>query len=323
MGISSSRGGEALGPSALVVGEIQLPPASSAWRTWGGRWTLQTPQELLVADHRLRVQARFPLPSPWRGQHAVSPDLRTAVLSLPDRIQAVNSAGSVRWEFCHAAWGRAGSESGSVAVTAAGAAWATVPGEDGPDRWLVLDAMSGALLGDLGIDCRAAGSEPVLHPDGASVGLSVGEGQDGSAIFWGLRDERGWRVREVVGDRDRVLADVRPDGQQYLTTPHAGGGIAVHDRATDRVVARRSGEELFGPEQEFDYVAGYLDQSLIVAGSREYERLVLLDADTLDVIGEVELPPDAEHGPPVTGGKRSWVTGNWITGRTQLLAIPD
>jgi hypothetical protein len=48
---------------------------------------------------------------------------------------------------------------------------------------------------------------------------------------------------------------------------------------------------------------------------------VLLDADTLDVVGEVVAPSDAAHGPPITGGRRSWVSCDWTTGRTQLLAL--
>jgi hypothetical protein len=311
---------EVPGAVAEILAELQLPPRSSVYRGWGEAWTLQTPERLLAVNDGLNVEAAFPLPSTWRGRHAVSPDLMIAVLSLQDRVHAIDSAGHVRWEVTHSQWGRSGSDSGSTAVTASGVVWATTPSEEGSDRWLALDLETGEVLGNVPIDCRAAGSDPVLHPDGASVGLSLGEGQDGSLIFWGRLGGGGMDVRQVAG-RDRVLADIRPDGHQYLTTPHDGDGIAAHDLATGRIVARCRGAYAFGPDQEFDFVAGYLDQNVVIAGSWEYERHVLLDADTLAVIGEVAFPASAVHGPPITAGNRCWASNNWTTGRTQLLRL--
>ncbi|HVF05571.1 MAG TPA: hypothetical protein VNA20_12085 [Frankiaceae bacterium] len=309
-----------------VVARRRLP-GHVVWRLPGGRWTVERGPELLVVDARLDVLAAFALGDArdWRGIHAVSPDLAVAVLSLPDRVRAVDRRNRALWEFPHPPWG---DNSGSAGIAADGVVWVTAPvlppprGAHAPEWWLTLDLGTGRLLGESPTATDAAGSEHLIHPDGRRVGLSVGEGQDAARIFWGEYDGTRATVRQAAGD-DRVLIDISPDGRHYLTTPHGTNpGIALHDMETDELVARLDGWSLFG-DNDFGFHAGFLDDELVLACSEEEDHLVLLDARTLALRAVADLPRGMAAYPPITGGDGSWLCHDWRTGDHLALRLAD
>jgi len=202
------------------------------------------------------------------------------------------------------------------------AIWATVPTADGPDEWRVLDVESGQLRGRAPLQCYAAGSHVVGHPDGRHVGLSVGEGQDGCELYWGCWDN-GQIVVSRLDDRSRVLVDVHPGGDQYLTTPHDGQTLAIHEFPSGIVVASRSAETVLPVEDWFDFQAGYINDRVIVAASVQNETHVLLAARTLEPIANVEYPERAAMQSLSPTGRETWLTGDYLEGLHQVWRLAE
>lgn len=270
--------------------------------------------------------AVFPDPDPeWaRGVHATAPDGSFAVFSGRTAVRAVNASGRTLWEHGHDCWGCDTMESGSCHVTADGRyVWATVPGPhaDGTyagDEWLVLDASDGEVLAGTVLGCAAAGSNHLPHPDGVHMGLGVGEGQDGTPLYWGRRDGRELTTWPV-GDEDRVLADVHPSGAAFLTVAHSSDDLAWHRFPDGAVGGTMPAEEAQGdvdPEYGayWDYSCGYVDEHTVLASATAYaEEDVdtaphwLLDALTLRVLGEIAYPV------PVRDAACPLGDGTWLT----------
>lgn len=307
------------------IATATFPPSSDARRLPGIGWLVQTRgRDVLVSGEDLVELARFTLPSEWRAAHWVSSDLRFAAISERDSVLLIERSGRIVWQVTHPPWGEGDSESGCCWISADGTqVWATTPTVDGPDQWMVLDASDGRILGVSQLECFAAGSHPVPHPDGDRVGLSVGDGQDGAEVYWGLW-EAGRPVVARIDDRSRNLVDVRPSGGQYLTTPHSSsdGSVAVHGLPGGRVVARLQSSAVLQDGDSFDYGAGYLNERLIIAGTTEMQTH-LLAADTLAPVGCVEYPGGLEKYGIVATGRGTWLTSDYPSGLHELWRLVD
>lgn len=278
---------------------------------------------LSVVDERLVEVARFNRRSTWRGHHWVTPDLERAVLSERDRVSMIDAAGGEVWTTTHHPWGDRGSETGSCWISNDGRhVWATVPSADGPDEWWVLDAGDGRVLGKAPLSCYAAGSHPISHPDGRHVGLSVGEGQDGADVYWAWWEGEPRVTR--LNARDRVLCAVRPNGRDFLATPHGCGSkaITVHVFPGGEVRARLDPNGILEDGDWFDFQAGYVTNDVVLVGSVEGERHFALAADTLAPVDEVAYPTNAAKGGISTSGRGTWLTADYLTGRHQLWLGP-
>jgi hypothetical protein len=115
-----------------------------------------------------------------------------------------------------------------------------------------------------------------------------------------------------------VLADVRPDGRQYLATPHSDGELTVHAFPTGTIDARQRGDAVFSENDYFDFQAGYLTNDLVLAGSVMKECHLLLSADTLERIAAVEYPGGAAKQSISATGRGTWLAADYLTGRHQL-----
>jgi hypothetical protein len=257
----------------------------------------------------LRCVAAFPAPwSRWRkAPDAVAPDLSFAVFSGQNAVRAIDRSGDLLWEYQHDCWGCGDLESGSVIVTADGRrVWATAPSphadtwEYDGDEWVVFDAATGGVVARTTLDCAAAGSFQILHPDGVHVGLSVGEGQDGTPGYWGHVHGDVVKIMKIgERDRDRVLIDVDPGGRSYLTVAHLRGDVAIHNFDNDAIIAGIEAANLpehAAPQFEdtyFNHEAGYLtsDRVIVVSthhrdGAREHQHWIL-DAYTAEPVGNL------------------------------------
>lgn len=241
--------------------------------------------------------------------HAVSPDLSFAVARSAEGVRAV---GGRAWFFPYAS-----ETPGSLLVSADGRhVWAALPGVGGQDRWLVLDAGSGTVLAEAGLDTSQAGSSPAAHPDGRHVGLSIGEGQEGAVLVWG-RFEDG-RIHHWRAEDDLVLADIAPGGAVVLTIAHdQSEAVALAFPGGDRIWAA-PGElierEPHEPDEDlfWDYYAGFVDDRRVLLSDVEYDEderagHYLLDAATGEGLGEIEYPDE------VTGYPRPLGDGTWLT----------
>jgi hypothetical protein len=139
-------------------------------------------------------------------------------------------------------------------------------------------------------------------------------------VYWGFWDGRTASV-ERFDSRTRCLVDVRPNGSQYLTTPHAAGDLAVHRFPTGEVVASRPAEATFPEADEFDLVAGYVTNDIILAGSVETKTHVALSAGDLSPLGEVDYPAGSAKDMILPSGAGRWLTSDALAGRLQLWAF--
>jgi hypothetical protein len=287
---------------------------------------VQTPApDVRVLGEDLGELARFPVPSDWRASHWVTPDLEFVAVSERERVLLADRHGRIVWQFAHHPWGGSDSESGSCWVSRNGKyVWATTPTTDGPDQWVVLDPSTGRALGASPLRCYAAGSHPVPHPDGQQVGLSVGEGQDGAEIYWGHWDDNR-PIVERLDDRSRVLIDVRPSGGEYLTTPHssAEGSIALHEFPSGRVLASLPASAVLEEDDFFDFTAGFITEEMLLVGSVEKQKHVLLGAGTLAPIGVVAYPPGHPKECITPSGRGTWMTNDYPSGRHDLWRLAE
>ena len=165
------------------------------------------------------------------------------------------------------------------------------------------------------LEVAAAGCEPVSNPDEQTIGLSIGEGQDGSLIRW-VRAHRDRIELRFGPDENRVLVAVHPDGGEYLTTPHSGSAdtLVRHRFADDQPIEKLAAADVFGSEEGWDLSAGYLTDSLILASSFETGwdsgRHVLVQRAPLRLLGEVVYPGDGPPGWSVRPQQGTWLTVN-------------
>ncbi|MDX3451138.1 hypothetical protein PV396_04105 [Streptomyces sp. ME02-8801-2C] len=318
----------------------------------------RTDSELIVQEIGSRAatwatapEVSFPAPWPRRfGQATVSPAGDLAVFTGAHALRAVDRSGSVRWELRHRCWaGCAGHSafeeyaedgdhryagSGSAAFSADGKlVWAHTCGplvQDRPDsgetaeEWLVIDATDGSVLARAETGTVAAGSVHVPSPDPGRMGLSIGEGQDGSPLRWGRWDGANLLV-DRFGNEDRALMSVSPSGDRLLTVTHYQDALAIlrvddgsveAELDTDEV-PRHPESEPSEPDDEaeafFDYEGGFIDEANAVVGTVESDeefgaaRHWLVDTAPLRIAGELVYPHPVSSLPTALGD------GTWYT----------
>ncbi|MEV4282266.1 hypothetical protein [Actinoplanes xinjiangensis] len=94
--------------------------------------------------------------------------------------------------------------------------------EDGQELWVVVDARRGTALGHAETSTTASNSAHTHHPDTGQMGLSIGEGEEGSPALWGHWDGSELTVDEI--GIERVILDADPTGRHVLTTRRVTGG---------------------------------------------------------------------------------------------------
>ncbi|MFD7873617.1 hypothetical protein ACFV5G_05725 [Streptomyces sp. NPDC059766] len=299
---------------------------------------------------------RFPAPWPHRfGRDAVSPAGDLAVFTGPHALWAVDRSGNVQWELRHRCWaGCAGHESvteyaddrghhphlssGSAAFSVDGTlVWAHIRGplaHEAPvlgrytEEWLVIDARDGTVLARARTHTAAAGSDHVPHPDPGQMGLSIGEGQDGSPLRWGRWDGHALAV-DSFGDEDRILLAVSPGGDRLLTVTHDQDALALHRAADGAVEAELSAAvipRLPAPEAEqfasfeddespafFDYEGGFVDEYTAVVGTVESDEGVGTGRHWLVDTARMRLAEQLVYPFEVSGLPRALGDGTWYT----------
>jgi hypothetical protein len=161
-----------------------------------------------------------------------------------------------------------------------------------------------------GLGSQPAGVDPIHHPDGRSVGWSIGEGQDRVLIRWSSLAGDSMRLR-LLADEDRVLIAIHPAGTEYLTTPHYAGPLERHRFEDDAEIDRLDPRE----DQSWDFVAGYLDADRILASTLTDgdEGLLLVNRAPMEIIAGVISEGIADRYSSV----------QWIGGGTWVTAGPD
>lgn len=303
---------------AVIESSRRLPPRSAVTRDEQFGWCIASPDgELLAVDDHLRDLARFRLPEDSVGGHGIRSDLNVAAVSGRSRVVAIDRAGSEVWEVPHPAWGRGDSERGSCWFSADGVyVWAHVPTEDAPDEWLLIESGSGGVAGRVPLSCYSAGSGMIRHPDNNRVGLSVGEGQDGSETYFG-HVEHGLPVVERLDDRSRILIAFSPDGVHFLSMPHSSGPIQLHRVADGGVVASLDPAAALDEDDEFDLFGGFASPDLVLFTTQERDSVFAARVPHLDAV-ETVSGPGRSAGNPIVVIDGGFVTAEWLSGETSI-----
>jgi hypothetical protein len=159
------------------------------------------------------------------------------------------------------------------------------------------------------------------RPDGHTVGLEIGEGQDGARIYW-ARPAHGKILLRAAPSHDRILADIHPSGGEYLTTPHSQGidELCRHRFADDLPVDRlsppanvrpsgqwgRQAGYLIDPGGHWGH-AGYLTGELVLAHITGSSRPLLIQREPLRALAPIAYPDGDAPGWCVTG-QSAWLT---------------
>lgn len=198
----------------------------------------------------------------------------------------------------------------------------------GADQWLVISAVDGTVLARTQTHTAAEGSHHVAHPDPGQMGLTIGEGQDGSPLRWGRWDGHDLTV-DCFGDADRVLLAVSPSGDRLLTVTHDQDALALHRVADGTVEAELSAVvvprhpalaweqaetcEDEEPQAFFDYGGGFLDEHTVVVGTVENDeefgtgRHWLIDTARMRLTDRLTYPFEVS-GLPQALGDGTWYT---------------
>ncbi|MEF9882812.1 hypothetical protein [Streptomyces sp. P9-A4] len=350
---------------ARPLGSVRLPGASGLLRNTAFETRADGPRRaLLFHGDGLEVHdledlfagerapgTVFPMPWPgWaRGGASVSPDGTFAVFSGQRAVRAVRADGATLWEHRHPCWGPepghshtgdeqqvcGGFEHGSCRISDDGRfVWthALTPGEEYDECWSVLDARDGRELARLPLDdSAAAGSSHLSHPDGVHMGLCIGMGQDGVLLYWARWDGERPTVWDLDETLDRILADVHPAHEGFLTVEHYGEDLRLH--ALDGTVLAERGpvpaaEESEEDELPWDHRPGFVDAGTVIATTGvEYDvddagpRHWLLDARTLEIRGTVTYPGGPVDSPAHPLGDGSWLTCDEAGGTLHRWAV--
>jgi hypothetical protein len=301
--------------TAEWLAELKAPRIDWVSRVEGDRWLIGRPKELelLIVSAELEPTWRLRLPSAWGGRHAVNDSLSRVALSLRDEVLLLTGEGGEVARLAHPAWGRGASESGCCSFSPDQRyLWATAPTQAGSDELWLVDANEGELLDRRPLDASAAGCDHVEHPDKRTIGLSLGEGQDGSLIRWARPERDRIELRSSLSI-DRVLVDVHPTGSEYLSTPHGNteADELMRHRVTDDVaIDGLSAWDAFPFGGEWDLVAGYLTDELILAGVVPNESHVLVQREPMALLGTIGYPGDSRPGWIVSPRRGTWLTLN-------------
>lgn len=292
-------------------------------------------------------EVRFPAPWPRHfGSVTVSPERDAAVFAGVHAVRYVEATGTTRWEVHHGCWhggcvllhssfdeyahdkDHLYADSGSVAVSADGRlVWAHVRAplgsdadtEDDQELWAVLDATDGRVLGRVSTMTVASNSEHTPHLDPTQMGLSVGEGEEGSPALWGR-----WDGQQLTAARigiELVLLAVSPSGRHLLTVDVGQWSLSLH-RAEDSSLLRELDAQGTVPSHPrstgedrvyWDYDVAFVDEDTIVAGTSECDarygtaRHWLVNTHGMTLRGEISYP-FLVSGPARSAGGGAWYT---------------
>ncbi|MEU6194564.1 hypothetical protein [Streptomyces sp. NPDC047061] len=220
------------------------------------------------------------------------------------------------------------SDSGSVALPSDGRlVWAHLIGplgadevtEDKEELWVVLDTVTGEVLGRVNTKTVASNSEHTTHPDPTQMGLSIGEGEEGSPVLWGR-----WDGQQLIAEQigiERVLLDVSPGGQHLLTVPVGQWSLSLHQVEDGSLLRELSAQDNLpthpqstgGDRVYWDYGAAFVNEDLIVAGTSECDvrygtvRHWLVDVPGMSLQDEISYPFPV-WGPAHSAGGGAWYT---------------
>jgi hypothetical protein len=320
---------------AVLVAEARLGLVSRVRPLAGQRWLVQRSAlgELVVLDDQLTPSWRVGLLADRPGIVAVADDLSLVAVSRAGRVVLLDGTGRER-----ASVPGAPADSGAGVFTADGAyLWVILPGlgSEAPtpvsqELWL-LEVATCSLVDRRRVGLFVDDRQPIRHPDGRSMGLSLWV-DDRAAIGWAVA-ERGRIDLRLCPWRDRVLADVQPAGSDYLTVSRAQSLVRAQPRVygredvllrfclgDDRPVGALAVSAATHADDVWDPQSGYLADELIVASTIDTGRHLLVGTGPMRLLAEIVYPSPIGGSVPVASGRGTWLTVGG--GRVQRWVLP-
>ncbi|MFF4895921.1 hypothetical protein [Streptomyces sp. NPDC001068] len=247
-------------------------------------------------------------------ESAVRPDLERVVYTTLHRVVCLTRTGDLVWasDFEPHSDVRHGHRPGCTLSADGGTVWVYRPDamarRGGADQWVVYDADTGAVLARHGLETVGHGAEHLVHPVDGSIYLDVGEGQDGSVVLRGRTGDGGEPEFMTYPWDDRIVIDLAPDGEQFMTVDHGQGDVAFHRHPTGETLLTLPVEAFgYDPEDTFvEWSGGYLtpETAIVTLGGEtqdgdEWFRHHLIDVRTgrhggeigIEVVNPYELRP--------------------------------
>jgi hypothetical protein len=147
--------------------------------------------------------------------------------------------------------------------------WAHAAIDRRDELWL-LDLARLQVVDHRRLDTPAGGVEVFHHPDGQTLGFHLFDGQGANAICW-VRPAGGRIQLRRAPSADRVLVDLHPSGQEYLTSSGDGVELRRHRFDDDHVIDRLPAAialptpDPLGEQDLWCYCAGYLTDEVLLA----------------------------------------------------------
>ncbi|MFI6154369.1 YncE family protein [Kitasatospora sp. NPDC051170] len=258
-----------------------------------------------------------PAPGDKVFQHAVAPDLARAYYTTMNALVAVAEDGTQVWRSAF------DPESACVHSPTPGCAlspdgrvlWLYRPdaraGRGTGDRYLAVDAATGATLGEAELGTAGHGALQLAHPTSGEVLFDVGQGERGTVLFRASLAEGRLDLARYPWS-DRGLLAMSPDGRRFVTL--------AQDRTVLTVHAYPGGEEVFTLTVEafghdpraifFDWHgARYLDQDHLLVDLEgdddgwEWSDSYRIDARTGHIHGEYPCVSPLGDGTAIKGSR--------------------
>lgn len=304
--------------SLTAVGpELAMPQRSTVSAHPAG-WLVRSPDGVDVFDamfDRVLYTAQFE----GCGTSTVSDTLDYAAVTLQDRAQLRGRDGTVVWEHVHGGWPQWGT--GSAYWDSATETFAfTEPGDDS-DHWRLV--RGGKTEASVELTDLTAGGSHVSRSASGHLGLSMGAGQDGCAVYWVDPTRLGERREPIVYDEEILLDVVGQDSVVTLT--HETDVLQVRS-TVDAVsfVSTRSDE--IGPGLDegvpFHWVVAVGDRLVVCAGDDE-ERIFASAVDLGSWI-ELDRPTGLDEGTALVSGPGGLCAGyDWSSGAVRLWQVSE
>ncbi|BCS26800.1 uncharacterized protein APUU_51511S [Aspergillus puulaauensis] len=254
--------------------------------------------------------------------HAVTPSLDRAAYLNRDSVMCINQTGHLVWRYyLEPLYAYDSVASGQCAFSRDGSyLWVYRPdamNDRGPDLLVVLDPDSGDEIARVELDSVGQGATFAVHPDGRTLLLDVGEGQDGVKVYRAVLSHKDKNIDLHAYEwDDRCLVDMAPDHQTFMTFDHGGRDVAFHAFPSGDIVLRLAVGD-FGYEDDeacVHYMGGFLDsQTAVVTVKGETDDEEWLHYHTVDVrTGEHLGRIDAHSRDEEAGDFQPLGDGTWV-----------
>jgi len=302
---------------APVGAELTMPERSTVTSHPAG-WLVSSPERLEVFDATFD-RSLFAAEFEGCGASTVSDALDYAAVSLRDRAQLHRPDGSVVWEHVHDGWPEWGT--GSAYWDSASETFAFTEPGDHSDRWCLV--RDGKMVASVELTDLTAGGSHVSRTRSGHLGLSIGAGQDGCAVYWIDPIRLGDRLDPLVYDEEVVLDVGRVDSVVTLT--HESDIMRVRPAVdSDSFMSIRSEDIDSGIEEgiPFHWAVGAEDRFVVCVGDDDHQVFASGAAD-LDSWTRLDHPAGLGPDATLVGGANGLCAScDWPSGVVRLWRGP-